>query len=139
MKPSEVRDTLLDDHADLRRRLSSVRAELDRDHRDVARDALLDLLDALGRHVDREDKLLPQVLLEDFAFGEERLAALFAHHREQREQIARWRAALELVDAVGTTYEAVVEELLPDMSNEERDLLNDDAIRDDVVQVSFGG
>lgn len=98
---------------------------------------------ALSAHLDLEDVILAPALRETDAYGPDRADELLVHHAEQREMLAR---ALERAKDPQTTAvdlardsQRLVEYLMHDMAQEDRDLLNPNLLRDDIINVGFTG
>jgi iron-sulfur cluster repair protein YtfE (RIC family) len=144
MRPEQVRLRILADHA----RLRVLFTELD----DVARQVLLGvagrafrlrvLAEALREqfleHLALEDRVLHPVLREIDPWGPERARQLDEEHRSQRERMRRLLA--ELTDArrapeeLARDVRGLVSDLLLDMLHEERTLLTEELLSEDVVE-----
>ena len=145
MRPSEVRQRVLADHAALRRLLdhleqsaarvaqdepsavSSLRAEGER------------LLATLREHMGWEDRFLAPALRRADAWGEERARQLDGDHREQRELLkhvlAGLRDASRPAAVLARNLLDLVTLLRADMEHEERTLLDPRVLRDDVISL----
>ncbi len=145
MRPSEVRDHILSDHAALREMLEEI-ASLSREilagQRGLAaplRERGRRLLERLLEHMRWEDLYLAPALREADAWGEERAAELDREHREQREILheALQRLADDSLSpkAVAQDLRELVARLHTDMEQEERDVLDERVLRDDVVGI----
>jgi len=145
VRPSEVRSRILHDHETLRKMLS----ELDGLARDTLagelnllgplRERAEALLSQLSEHMRWEDRYLSEALREADAWGQERADALDAEHREQRQLL---RDALDRLEdesrpapMIARELADLVERLRRDMVEEERDMLDERVLRDDVVGI----
>jgi hemerythrin-like domain-containing protein len=145
VRPSEVRHRVLDDHEILRRMLTDIEA--------LARDTLAGdrqllgqlrehgeaLLARLAEHMRWEDRYLSHALQEADAWGRERAAALEHEHQEQRrllrDAVERLRDEARPAPMIARELADLVERLRSDMVEEERDLLDERVLRDDVVGI----
>ncbi len=141
MRPSEVRQRVLADHAALRDRLSrlqKVAQQVLEGERSLLGTLRLEgegLLKMLLEHMQWEDVNLDPALRRSDAWGDERAAQLARDHREQRELLEHALRGLQdqtrpavvlarnLVDLVGL--------LGDDMADEEAALLDERVLRDD--------
>lgn len=146
MRPSHARQRILEDHAELRRRLTDLEAELDFLLHDPTRlrsisETAQTLLRELSQHTELEESVLGPVLLEIDAWGQIRERELRQHHAEQRTQLGA------LVEAYGerqTDPEAIsrltrswIGDVRADMYHEERELLTAELLRDDIIAVQM--
>lgn len=145
MNPSQVRETILEQHAALRERLAELR-ELAADATsgdaagaDLLREAGLRVLTMLGSHLDFEDLHLLPALREADAWGEERAKLVTREHAEQRElfdyTVARLRDTSRPSRLLARQIETLVEAILEDMNEEEKTMLDENLLRDDVVGI----
>jgi hypothetical protein len=145
MQPSEIRRRILDDHETLRAMLASVEriaGEVlggDAEQKGPLRFEGETLLGRLAEHMAWEDRYLRPALLETAGFGEVRAERLDRDHREQRELLSY--ALASLADAsrparlVARNLLDLVALLRDDMADEERFLVSEKVLRDDVVNV----
>ena len=143
--PSVVRERVLEEHVALRGMLATVTTLADRVlDTDNALDEELPLharetYRTLVRHLDLEDLILAPALRSADAWGEVRADALLAEHRLQRSQ---FRAAF--ADQQGGTIKlaarllTIIPAILEDMAHEEKDLLTEALLGDDVASVAPG-
>jgi iron-sulfur cluster repair protein YtfE (RIC family) len=144
LKPSEVRARVLDEHVQIRAMLAEVESLAGLT---VAGDAYcaaqlraktIELYSRLYAHMAMEDALLFPAIRDADAWGHERSAQMMEEHARQRAVLSQladmeWRAeTAELVGAV----QSVVKDLREDMCREERELLNPDLLRDDVISIA---
>ena len=149
LRPSQVRLAIANEHEELRRVLRDVDAlavlviDGNRGAYEMLRLRAGQLYDALCKHTDLEDRILAPALRETPGFGEIREAQLLEHHREQRDQLHAALAELSSEDEVPAELATRIRDLLAhiriDMAHEDRDLLNDKLLKDDLVDVSFIG
>ncbi|MBI5363904.1 MAG: hemerythrin domain-containing protein [Planctomycetes bacterium] len=146
MKPSEIRQTILDEHGHLRRKIATIEAHLmpslarlPRWREDLARE-IEELSIAFHAHLETEERLLPTVLTDVDPSGPMRLAAMAREHAAQRaalSSIMRHPVADPQYDASLRQFLRV---LVRDIDDEERDLLGPDVLRDDSINIdAFGG
>ncbi len=148
MKPSEVRQRILEDHEKLRDSIYIVRnLALEEAGGDSSRVPILEKLAvALGSelrtHLDLEDRHLVPVVLE--CLGERAAADLSREHAEQRALLecvlGRLRCEARLASVTASELRTLSELLLEDMAREEEELLANanlwDDLSDDVVSTS---
>jgi len=143
MRDSQVRRTILDDHAWL--------SELFRDADAIARrveagdHALTGRLrerahamhDRFLRHLEFEEAFLVPALRDSDAWGEERAAELLREHAEQRDRFAtllhELRAPCGDPGPLAREVRRLAESLLADVEREESTLLGGNVLRDDPV------
>jgi len=145
MQPSEVRRRVLEDHVSLRGTLSSLedlaRAVQDGD---VSKAAALrregeGLLETLLTHMSWEERYLAPALARADAWGRERVQRLIEDLREQRALLDL--ALKRLEDAsrppllVARDVMSLIEILRDDMEDEERTMLDERVLRDDVIGI----
>lgn len=145
MQPSEVRDRVLHDHASLRASVETVdslaRRVIEGGTESIGelRAAAAALLEALQTHMAWEDRHLAVALREADAWGPEREARLASDHREQRQILTHVLAALTDPDRPVRVQARVLRDwaslLREDMREEERELLDAQVLRDDVVGI----
>lgn len=146
MKPSEIRQTILDEHAHLRRKIATIEAHLmpnlarmPRWREDLARE-IEELSLAFHAHLETEEQLLRSVIPEVDPAGPMRLLAMERDHAGQRaalSSIMRHPVADPQYDASLRQFLRV---LVRDIDDEERDLLGPDVLRDDSINIdAFGG
>jgi hypothetical protein len=145
VRPSEVRQHVLGDHRELRKRLEIleglVRQVLDGERRLAGplRNQAEALLTRLLDHMRWEDRYLSAALREADAWGQERAAALDHEHREQREilgeAVTRLRDEARPAQRVARELSDLIQRLRADMEEEERDLLDERVLRDDVIGI----
>jgi acetoin utilization protein AcuB len=148
MNPSQVRALIEKEHAHIRALLDEVDEialrVIDGEKLGVPlRERGRLLYETLTRHISLEDRVLAPALRDTPGFGEVRAEQLLAHHAEQREQLAAaierlTRPEVTLAD-VAREIRAFVGEVRIDMAHEDRDLLNPSLLKDDPIQVDFGG
>ena len=146
MNPSHVRCRILQDHAMLRQRLSDLEAAVNALQMGAANEAQVaelvrSLFVELSRHTELEDTILAPTLMEIDAWGAERTQQLLQHHETQRAEIRELSGLLDMhlgaADLpVAQVISRLVLDLRNDMAHEERDILNADLLRDDVIAVA---
>ena len=145
-KPSEIRERILAQHAQLRTQLDALEkaaAELEADgDMGPVKAAAKDVHDRLFAHVKEEEQLLVPALREADGFGPVRVDALRQEHREQRELLDG--ICLGVLDAhssaeVKERVDDLVRRIREDMEEEERTHLDPNLLKDDLVTTSFGG
>lgn len=149
LAPSEVRTRIRAEHERLRRLLIDLDALADAVIQGNSglggrlRDKATEIYETLCAHIDLEDRILAPALRETPGFGEIREQRLLEHHAEQRKAfetaIAELRVAPPSPRALARQIRALVTELRLDMAHEDQDLLNPELLKDDPINVSFGG
>lgn len=145
MRPSEVRDRVLSDHAALRARLEHL--EQLADHAATRRGADPEglragaeaLLATLREHMRWEDRFLLPLLRDADGWGDERARRFEAEHAEQREVLGLLSGDLREGSRPPRVVAAhlldLIEGLRLDMDEEERVFLDPCVVRDDVVGI----
>lgn len=145
MNPSYVRTRILQEHAALRRQLTTLEASVDAMHADTSHCACViatarQILSALVAHTQLEDSILAPALREIDAWGPVRAGLLLHHHSEQRAQLR------ELVDRYGAAVDpqriarltlAWIRDVRADMLHEETELLSAALLKDDPIAVAM--
>ncbi len=143
MRPSEIRDRILDDHRALRGELEG----LQRLAGDVDGGAPSEALRAeaqaflarLRTHMSWEEAYLLPALRSADAWGEVRAERLTSDHREQRELLdfilVRLCDATRPARIVAADVLHLIDLLRQDMREEEEELLDERVLRDDVVAI----
>ena len=144
--PGEIREHILRDHVRLRALLQDIRmlthsAEKDSAVSDTLRHSLMEFIEVFFRHLESEESLLPDVVEGADSWGPERLAHMSEEHSAQRAALRElsYRAQKEPPQALAADANALVDTILRDMSAEERDLLGEDVLRDDIVAIDQSG
>ena len=145
MSASEVRSSVLKDHAELRKHLDRIDDAVSTLQERGGQDTLPllemteTLFSSLTVHMAWEETHLARVLREADAWGPEREARLLREHAEQREMfvgvIARLRALRGDPTALADELRGLVHLIREDMSEEEFCLLDPNVLRDDVVGI----
>ena len=145
MTPGEVRARICADHGAIRGILEGVAAlarRVEGDEHDLLGALRLEgeaLLRRLEDHLFWEDLHLAPALRQADAWGEARAGQLDADHRQQREVLAHCLAAVQderrPARVVARTLVDLTELLRDDMQEEERLLLDERVLRDDVVGI----
>ena len=141
-----VRERILADHENLRRLIGAIErvAGLIEDGEEDLGDSLRVLMVALFRklkaHMQYEDDVLQPILRNIDAFGEVRAEQFDREHEEQREQMGDiLHAACDLRaqprEVAGRARE-ILQRILVDMEYEEREFLDSDLLRDDVIAIN---
>lgn len=147
MQPSEVRKRVLEDHEGLRADLDrlerlkeQIRCESEGQVRSLRSDAS-SLLEKLRVHMHWEEKYLLPVLRDTDAWGEERARRLVEDHREQRALLdfilERLHDSVRPSELVLSDVAGLIDFLREDMEEEERDMLDERVLRDDVVSIEM--
>ena len=143
MKPSEIRKSVLDDHALLRGILEGVeelaRRVLEGEFAQVSslRERGLELHTKLCEHLDREDRLLVPALNRAGGEGPSLAKSVTREHREQRGLLeyilGRLGDESRPTVVLARELQSFVEVLSQDMLREESEMLGDDVLRDDLA------
>ena len=144
MRPSEVRERVLADHERLRADFERIEA-LARAARDGALERFSDLrvagdalLARLLAHMRWEESYLLPALRDSDSWGAERATRLIKDHRDQRELFRFFHSRLGEIDSwpvLAQRLSDLIALLRDDMAEEERDLLDERVLRDDVVAI----
>ena len=136
MELSKLRAELLEQHADLRRRVVEITELLE--HGADVRPLLGELFVALVLHNLHEEERLHVILPTVDAWGPVRDGLLDTRHRDEHAAIL---AGLEraAADSRGTSLLEALAELVGHMDREEREILGADVLRDDLITSGVGG
>lgn len=148
LKPSEIRQRILDQHETLRTQLAALEEGVAR--RKAGETGLTDELkaraqelhDSLCRHIDEEEQLLLPELEEADGFGPVRVAALRQEHAEQRATLAQvTEAIVQSTDpkVLVERIEALIARIRRDMEEEEATHLSPAVLKDDIITAGFIG
>ena len=144
LKPSEVRARVLDEHVQIRAILveleSLARRALDGDTHGGAqlRTKAVELCSTLDAHVSLEDALLYPAICDADAWGHLRGEQMKEDHVRQRaviRQLVDFESRGDTVALVGAVRRLATD-IRDDMCSEERELLNPDLLRDDVISIA---
>ncbi|MEI7893430.1 MAG: hemerythrin domain-containing protein [Myxococcales bacterium] len=148
LRPSEVRERVLEEHVALRKAMEELQQLVVRAEREGDEPARVELktecdglLRTLHRHLDFEDRLLEPTLRAIDAWGPIRADRLRDDHRAQRRELDR--LAERLGDPANTAGQcaAMVRTFLEwfarDMEEEERDILHRELLRDDAIATNI--
>jgi len=105
---------------------------------DAVASAIGDIHLAMEVHLKFEEAVLLPLLRGDLPIGPQRADRLVEEHFQQREMLAALHKEASLhpeLPLLASKLAALTSWLLADMQEEERSLLNPDAVRDDVVVV----
>ncbi|MDH5671462.1 MAG: hemerythrin domain-containing protein [Myxococcales bacterium] len=148
MRPSAVRERIVEEHARLRQQLDALDSAANRLETEgqAALPEALELSrgfhEALRDHIDLEDAILVPTLREADAWGPERADRLAEHHRQQRAEIrALGEADAAEADpvALADRLRQLCREIREDMKHEESGVLSADLLRDDPVAIDAEG
>ena len=141
-RPSAVRKRILREHTEIRGLLDRLERAAKGLHTGKAgalaeaRELRDTLCERLKAHVDLEDAVLAPALRDADAWGDVRADKLVTHHREQREELDAIEHEQGRSDSgYAQRLLALVEDIRKDMMHEEKDLLTDELLRDDVVSI----
>jgi len=154
--PSQIRNEILEQHREIEALLARVeevaKRVLEQDFAKESRPGAIrelrelasDLYQRFERHLDFEDRHLVPALREADAWGEERARRVECEHRDQRALLA---FLIERLEDAGQTSSAMAHQLRgfvatvrDDMAHEEKAVLSDKILRDDVVSIdAFAG
>ncbi len=137
MKKSEIREALLTEHAQLRRRIEEVRSTLQlrgRERRVAVRASAERLAHDVHEHCLNEERLLRGLLHDVDAWGPVREEIMTeGHQAEHREIVAAVVEAIGVCDASveSGVLSRILDRILDHMSREEAVLLGKDVLSDD--------
>ena len=140
MYPSEVRAQILADQKRLRERLELLDQHLRNDNLSALRAACAGLRDHLQRHIQLDDTLLKPELADTDAWSAFRVERLEAHHDRQQKDLDAIRSFCLSETASDEEVRAlarrVLDHLRADFREQERLMLSEEVLRDDLVNVS---
>jgi hypothetical protein len=137
MRLSDLRKTLLDQHAEIRRLVAAVDEAIAQQlpAAELA-SRLVALRHAVEAHNQAEEATLEPILECIDAWGPQRVEALAGEHRAEHEEVL---SQLDPARAGDTAHlKHVLAALLAHMGQEEKTLLTEKLLRDDVIQLDAG-
>lgn len=137
----ELRDELLARHAELRRAVEDIRAEVERLRNgsgtvERLQVALVLLADGLRDHCAHEDDVLGDIIRSADAWGDARAEMLSTEHVVERSEVEEAVRAVTVTadpELLGAVTLACVERLLEHFAREERFVLAEDVLCDGIV------
>jgi iron-sulfur cluster repair protein YtfE (RIC family) len=147
MTPSQIRKTLLEEHAGLRARFERARGAIAEGRAsgkapDGLRECLEELSAALRAHNQNEETVLRELLRDVDAWGPARADIMDESHVEEHDELlGALLAANGAADpeAVARDVVSVIDRLEEHMVREEEILLAEDVLRDDDVVIEYFG
>lgn len=148
MSASKIRTELLEQHGEIRARTDEVRAAMNElkqgtASRDLLRSALAKLADSVRKHNQREEELLKDVIPHVDAWGPARAEVMVEEHGKEHQEIYATlveAGATPDGDAAVAAVSRLLERMHEHMAIEEKILLGEDVLRDDLVpREYFGG
>lgn len=137
MRLRDLRKTLLDQHAEIRRQVASVDEALAQGlpTAEVAK-RLVALRHSAEAHNESEEATLKPILEYVDAWGPQRVEALAGEHRAEHEAVL---SQIDPARAADTAHlKQLLATLLAHMGQEEKTLLTEKLLRDDVIQLDAG-
>ena len=145
MTPSEIRAELLAQHAQLRAMMDDIRHVAARARRGEPvsaslQDGVARLESAFRMHNAREEELLREIIPTVDAWGPARAEIMDETHMREHEVLRDAIAGIPRTprEFAGAGVEALFERILEHMAREEKTLLAEDVLRDDMVIVEPG-
>ncbi|MEW5743516.1 MAG: hemerythrin domain-containing protein [Myxococcota bacterium] len=137
MRLRDLRKQLLEQHAEIRRLVAQVEGALDERLSAAELTARLDALKAaVVAHNQVEAHALEPILEHIDAWGPDRVKALVGEHRAEHEDVLTHLGAGTAAD--GGRLKALLAELVAHLAQEEKTLLTEKLLRDDVIQLDAG-
>ncbi|GMU60176.1 MAG: hypothetical protein AMXMBFR34_19390 [Myxococcaceae bacterium] len=137
MRLRDLRKQLLEQHAQIRRLVAQVEAGLDAGLGAAEVTARLDALKAaVVAHNQLEAHALEPILECIDAWGPQRVKALVGEHRAEHEGVLTQLGESAAKD--GARLKALMTELVAHLAREEKTLLTEKLLRDDVIQLDAG-
>ena len=135
LAPSVVRKIILDEHTQLRRKLSEIETLLKSKDHSKLKEAITGFTRLFLSHIEKEEKILRPVLKEIDAWGGVRVDRMNQEHVAQRAQMK------EIVERVQygkpaeylSLIEVFVREIYLDIQAEEKECLSPDVMKDDPI------
>ena len=135
LSPSSVRKIILEEHAQLRRKLADVESLYESTKPEALIDSIQELIYFFIKHIEREEQILRPVLKDIDPWGDVRVDRMNAEHKQQRQGVAKLEAAIQArqISEILTLTKKFVSELYVDLDLEEKECLNPDLLKDDFV------
>ncbi len=133
MELQKIRQSLLAQHDELRRLMTDIEASIARKSPiDVVSRKVATLSDAMEQHMRLEESRLGPILESIDAWGPERVQSMLAEHEEEHLAL---REGLTVRPGSEAALVAALEGIRAHMIKEEREMLREDLLKDDVVLV----
>ena len=144
IKPSEVRARVLAEHVQIRAMLSELEVIAQRaldgaaDDGALLRAKAIELYGKLDAHMSLEEAFLYPAICDSDAWGQIRGDRMKQEHARQREVFSQLTDLQSRVDTVALIFvvRGLAADLREDMCREERELLNPELLRDDVISIA---
>lgn len=138
LSPSSVRKIILEEHGQLRDKLSQVESVMEGKDSNILINAVRELLYFFIKHIANEEQILRPVLKDIDAWGEERVNRMNKEHAQQRQSVNQIEKALNKgnLKEVITLVKKFTSELHVDMTQEEKECLSPDLLKDDPITSS---
>ncbi|GIL18870.1 MAG: hypothetical protein BroJett040_26210 [Oligoflexia bacterium] len=137
LKPSAIRKTILEDHAQLRTMLKNIETHLQSKKSDLLIKATQEMVDFFLKHIEREESILAPVLQEIDSWGGVRVDRMKQEHAHQRQEIQLLVSELKQgkMMQIIPRVEKFMSDLYEDMDSEEKECLSPDLLKDDLVTI----
>lgn len=138
LSPSSVRKIILEEHGQLRGKLSQVESLYGTKDPNVLINSIRELLYFFIKHIEHEEQILRPVLKDIDAWGEERVNRMNKEHIQQRKEVNDIEAAMNngKIPQIITLTKKFIAELYIDMDSEEKECLSPDLLKDDPITSS---
>ncbi len=135
MQPSVVRKIILEEHRLIREKLEAIHLLIENKHEQALKNAVDEFAHFFLKHLATEDKILRPVLATIDSWGAVRVEALNKEHLEQTQELKRLNSLIQgkALTEYESTLKSFVRAILLDMAHEEKDFLNSDVLKDDVI------
>ncbi len=136
-RPSEVRQIILNEHNAIRKQLQDLEKLSNSKDLAALKQAIGNFQKTFREHLQHEEAILWPVIKTVDSWGPVRLAEMNKEHSEQREMIEALSNLKQ--ENITKIIKELVGNLTDDMASEEKEFLNPELLRDDVVSSGFGG
>jgi len=137
VKPSEVRRIILNEHSVIRQKMQELERLTKAKNYPALRESVMEFQVLFSEHLKNEETILWPIIKTVDSWGPVRIEAMNKEHAEQRKMIAG------LNDVKPEKLIQVIKDLIrvlaADMVQEEKEFLNAEILRDDVITSGFGG
>jgi hypothetical protein len=135
MQPSVVRKIILEEHRLIREKLEAIHLLIENKHEQALKNAVDEFAHFFLKHLATEDKILRPVLATIDSWGAVRVEALNKEHLEQTQELKRLNSLIQgkALTEYESTLKSFVRAVLLDMAHEEKDFLNSDVLKDDII------
>lgn len=140
MTPSEVRKTIQQEHLDLRDKLSHLEKLIAKKEHSQIEKTFKDFSEKFVKHIENEERILIPALRNTTGWGDVRGDMMKNEHISQRERLKNLTSTIaqQNFNKYSPELEDFIRAIYADIDKEEKDFLNPNVLKDDVITVDVG-